>query len=66
LSDSKITGEEAKQLAKLAGSAGLGGKQVQELHKRFFESVEAVALEDGVITPAEKTRLDKVKKELGL
>ncbi len=66
LNDSKITGEEAKQLAKLAGSAGLGGRQVQELHKRFFESVEAVALEDGVITPAEKTRLDKVKKELGL
>lgn len=66
LSDSKITGDEAKQLAKLAGSAGLGGKQVQELHKQFFESVEAIALEDGVITAVEKARLEKMKKELGI
>lgn len=66
LSDSKITGDEAKVLAKLAGSAGLGSTQVKSLHKEFFASIEAIALADGVIDDAEKRKLEKIKKELGL
>ena len=37
LKDGKITGEEAKSLAKLAGSSGLGAEQVSKLHKDYFE-----------------------------
>ncbi len=66
LADSKITGEEAKQLAKLAGSAGLGASQVKVLHEDFFNSVERIALEDGVISEEEKKRLERIKKELGI
>jgi DNA polymerase-3 subunit epsilon len=66
LSDSKITGDEAKVLAKLAGSAGLGATQVKMLHQEFFASIEAIALADGVIDDLEKRRLEKIKNELGL
>ena len=66
LVDSKITGDEAKQLAKLAGSAGLGAEQVRQLHNRFFASLEAVALEDGIISQDESKKLEKIKKELGI
>lgn len=66
LVDSKITGDEAKQLAKLAGGAGLGAEQVRQLHNRFFASLEAVALADGIISQDESKKLDKIKKELGI
>lgn len=66
LSDSKITGDEAKQLAKLAGSAGLGAEEIRQLHGKFFASVEALALEDGVVSNVEAKKLEKIKKELGI
>lgn len=66
LSDSKITGDEAKQLAKLAGSAGLGAEQLRQLHEKFFASVEALALEDGVVSNVEAKKLEKIKEELGI
>lgn len=66
LSDSKITGDEARQLAKLAGSAGLGAAQVRQLHNKFFTSIEAIALEDGILSDVEAKKLEKIKKELGI
>ena len=66
LKDGKITGEEAKSLAKLAGSSGLGAEQVSKLHKDYFESIEKIALEDGVITPAEKKKMESLKTQLGI
>lgn len=40
LSDGKIIGEEAKALAKIAGSSGLGAEQMKKLHQDYFSSIE--------------------------
>ena len=66
LSDGKITGEEAKELAKFAGSSGLGSSQLQQLHKDYLSAVEMIALADGVLTDAEAKELQVIKTQLGL
>jgi hypothetical protein len=50
----------------LAGSAGLGAEEIRQLHGKFFASVEALALGDGVVSDVEAKNLEKIKKELGI
>ena len=66
LSDGKITGEEAKQLSKIAGAGGLGAEQVRQIHKEFLSGIEKLALSDGKITSAEQKNLDVIKLQFGL
>jgi DNA polymerase-3 subunit epsilon len=66
LADGRITGEEAKLLAHLAGSAGMGGEQVNSLNKRFLAGIRNAALEDDVLTVAEIRQLKTAAKALSL
>ena len=66
LSDGTITGDEAKQLAKLAGSSGLGASQVRQLNSMYLEQVEAAALADGILSSAEQKKISAIRKQLGL
>jgi DNA polymerase III epsilon subunit-like protein len=64
LSDGKITGEEAKQLSKIAGAGGLGADQVRIIHADYLTGLEKLALDDGKITEAEKKQLALIKIQL--
>ncbi|UMG92725.1 3'-5' exonuclease [Nocardioides sp. TF02-7] len=66
LSDGRITGDEAKVLARLAGTAGMGGEQVGALNKRFLDGIKVVALDDDVLTTAEIRQLKAAAKALAL
>ena len=66
LIDGKIIGEEAKALAKVAGSSGLGSEQLEKIHQDYFASIEKIALEDGILTEPEKKKLSTLKSQLGL
>lgn len=64
LSDGKITGEEAKQLSKVAGAGGLGASQVRRIHEDYILEIEKLALSDGQITPTERKQLETIKAQL--
>lgn len=66
LSDGKLTGDEAKLLAQLAGSAGMGGEQVLSLNRQFLDSLKDAALDDEVLTTAEIRQLRTAAKALSL
>jgi len=66
LSDGKITGEEAKELARFAGSSGLGSSQLQQLHREYLSTVEKIALADGVLSEKEAKELQAIKIQLGV
>ena len=66
LSDGKIIGEEAKALAKIAGSSGLGAEQMRKIHQEYLAAIEKIALEDGVLTEVEEKKLSTLKSQLGL
>jgi DNA polymerase III subunit epsilon len=66
LADGRIVGGEAQQLARLAGSAGLGAAQVLAMHRRYLEHMRAVALEDAILTTAELRQLKTAASGLGL
>jgi DNA polymerase III subunit epsilon len=66
LSDGKITGEEAKQLSKVAGASGLGASQVRRIHEDYIAGIEKLALSDGKITDAENKQIKVIKNQLGL
>jgi DNA polymerase-3 subunit epsilon len=66
LSDGKIIGEEAKALAKIAGSSGLGAEQLKKIHQDYFDSLEKVALNDGILSETEKKQLASLKSQLGI
>jgi DNA polymerase III subunit epsilon len=66
LSDGKITGEEAKQLSKIAGAGGLGTEQVRQIHKEYLSGFEKLALSDGKITATEQKNLDNIKIQFGI
>lgn len=66
LSDGKIIGEEAKSLAKIAGSSGLGAEQLKKIHQNYFNSLEKIALEDGVLSEVEKKKLASLRLQLGI
>jgi len=65
LEDGKLTGVEAKQLARLAGEAGLGAAQVEKLHYKLLEDMRDVALADGVLTTVERRTLVRAADLLG-
>lgn len=66
LSDGRITAEEAKVLASLAGSTGMGGEQVAALNRRFLDGLKVAALDDEVLTTAEIRQLRTAAKALSL
>ena len=66
MSDGKLTGEEAKQLAHLAGSAGMGGEQVLALNTRFLDNLKAAALDDDILTAAEIRQLKTASRALSV
>lgn len=66
LEDGRIVGTEARELARLAGSAGLGAAQVAELHRQFLESLRELALEDDILTAAEIRKLRTAAQAVGL
>lgn len=66
LSDGKLTGDEAKLLADLAGSAGMGGAEVLSLNRRFLDGLKEAALEDDVLTATEARQLRAASKALSL
>jgi len=59
LDDGKLTGVEAKQLAGLAGSGGLGAAEVAALNRRVLDGLRDVALDDDVLTTTELADLNK-------
>lgn len=64
--DGWIAGHEAKELARLAGSAGLGVAQVHGLHRRYLEWLRSAALRDTILTTAEIRQLKRAAEALGL
>jgi len=66
LEDGKIVGEEARLLAKLAGRAGMGARQVAELNERFLETLRAGVFDDGVVTRDELQQLKTAAAGLGV
>ncbi len=64
--DGKLIGDEAKELAKIAGRAGLGVKQVESLNQRFLDSVVKEAESDGTVSSEEKKLIQQIKANLGL
>lgn len=65
LADGRIVGEEARQLAKIAGAAGLGSAQVAALNDQLLDSMYQAALEDEVLTKAEIRELTRAAAALG-
>ncbi len=57
LADGTLTGDEARQLGRLAGRAGMGATQVTELNHRFLDGLRDAALADDVLTSAEHRQL---------
>lgn len=66
LVDRHISVSEARGLAEFAREVGLGREQVVELHERYLEALAAAALEDGIVTDAERADLVQVTALLGL
>lgn len=66
LEDGKLVGTEAQELARLAGSAGLGAAQVAALNERFLESMREAALDDHVVTAGEFRELRNAAAVLGV
>ncbi|MEU1603900.1 exonuclease domain-containing protein [Micromonospora matsumotoense] len=65
LSDGKLTGAEAKVLARLAGQAGMGAQQVQALHHRYLDGLRDAALADDILTSTEYRQLVTAARLLG-
>ncbi|GIF08937.1 exonuclease domain-containing protein [Actinoplanes siamensis] len=66
LLDRHISASEADQLVATAEQFGLARVDVEELHRGYLDSMVTVALEDGILTPAERRDLDEVAELLGL
>jgi DNA polymerase-3 subunit epsilon len=59
LEDGKLTGDEARGLARLAGAAGLGAAQVAALNRRLLDALRDAALEDDILTTSELAQLNR-------
>jgi DNA polymerase-3 subunit epsilon len=66
LLDRDISATEADGLITVAEGLGLGRADVRSLHRRYLNGLAAVALADGVLTPAERHDLDSVATLVGL
>ncbi|MGI5213445.1 exonuclease domain-containing protein [Plantactinospora sp. CA-290183] len=65
LSDGKLTGVEAKALARLAGQSGIGAQQVRVLHHRYLDGLRDAALADDILTSTEYRQLVAAARLLG-
>lgn len=65
LEDGKLTGDEAKVLARMAGRAGLGAAELAALNSRFLDGLAASALDDHVLTSAELAQMRRSAQLLG-
>jgi DNA polymerase III subunit epsilon len=66
LQDRDLSATEADGLITVAEALGLGRADVRSLHRRYLTGLAAVALADGVLTPAERRDLDNVAVLAGL
>ncbi len=66
LEDRRVTLEEAHALEITASAWGLTREQVVGSHLSYMEALVAVALDDDVITSAERSDLDDVARLLGV
>ena len=64
LSDGRIVGEEARQLAVLAARAGLTQTTARQVHEEFLAEARARAEADGTVTARELRELQRAAKEL--
>lgn len=65
LSDGKLTGVEARALARLAGQSGMGAQQVRDLHHRYLDGLRDAALADDILTSTEYQQLVTAARLLG-
>src|SRR5690625_97663 len=66
LLDRAISRTEGRQLVETARAAGLSAPTVRRLHEDYLRAVAAEALDDGVVTDAERDGLAAVADALGL
>ena len=66
LLDRHISATEADALVATAESLGLARVDVEHLHLAYLATLAQIALEDGILTPAERRDLDLVAGLLGL
>lgn len=66
MADGQITRDEAHQLGRLAGEAGMGETTVAALNERFLETLREAALADDVLTTVELRGLNRAAKALGV
>ena len=66
LADGKIIGDEVKALSKLAGEAGLGSKQLKQLHESFLNQIKAQAASDGNVDAEELKKIEQIINQLSL
>lgn len=64
LSDGRIVGEEAEQLAVMAARAGLTQTTARTVHEEFLAQARTRAEADGVVTSVELRELQRAAKEL--
>lgn len=64
LSDGRVVGEEATQLAALAARAGLTQTTARQIHEQFLAETRAKAEADGTVSAAELKELTRAAKEL--
>ncbi|GEM_PF-948307 len=67
MSDGKLIGQEAKQLSKIVGQAGLGARQVWELNRLYLEGLRASVLTDeAILDPEQLDDLERVARMVGV
>ncbi|WP_295647531.1 exonuclease domain-containing protein [uncultured Dietzia sp.] len=66
LDDRHLSGEEKGELLSVAEALSLDRAVVVELHHRYLDTMNELALADGIVTPEERAELDLVASQLGL
>jgi DNA polymerase III subunit epsilon len=66
LEDRLVSVSEADQLFGLAGELGCGPDHVMTAHRLYLEALATTALADGVVTPDERSDLERVAVLLGM
>lgn len=65
MADGQISRDEAQQLGRLAGDAGMSRATIAALNERFLEQMREAAFADEVLTAAELRELKRAAKALG-
>lgn len=66
LDDRHLSGEEKDELLSVAEALSLDRTVVIELHRRYLNAMNELALADGIVTPEERSELDLIASQLGL